>query len=102
MDDYSEYQHRDQLVDQICHTMCKLLSVVSPADLLQLQDLIVMHIDHLNVQFCRFKNRVVPEKATAVMEANNRLTELVAEEGLHGEQRQVISLLCNTFLTDIG
>lgn len=98
--DFHEYEHRDQLVVQLCLTMCHLVSVIQVQDLSPVQDVIVFHLDNLNHFFKRFQERIVPEKSSIVLNATSRVNALMDVKNLNNEQRNALAMLNGLFAND--
>ncbi|XP_021942024.1 HEAT repeat-containing protein 6 isoform X3 [Zootermopsis nevadensis] len=100
MEDFSEYQHRDSLLNQICLTLSHLASVATRRDLAPLQDLLTFHLDTLQQHLLRFHERVVPEKAAALAAASNHATSLLHLSDLTPNENSAAALLTSMFLQD--
>ncbi|KAK6638419.1 hypothetical protein RUM44_008848 [Polyplax serrata] len=98
--DFNEYQHRDQLVDQICLVMCHLVSLIEPEDLDTLQDVLYFHLDNLTHFMGKFHERLVPEKSNVLLNATGKIHSLLDERGLTVEGRNLVRVLQNLFVSD--
>jgi len=100
VDDFSEYNHRDHLVEQICLTMGHLTTLLTPNDLVHIQDNTLFHLDLLKLQMHRVLERLVPEKSTVLLSAATHLNGLILIKDLNNEQKQTIKILLDVFTND--
>ncbi|KAJ9596932.1 hypothetical protein L9F63_012057 [Diploptera punctata] len=100
MEDFSEYKHRDNLLDQICLTLSHLASVATRDDLVLLHDVLTFHLDTLQNHLLKFHERVVPEKANALSSAASHAASLLQLPGLTSNQHSAAALLTSIFLHD--
>ncbi|XP_059481253.1 HEAT repeat-containing protein 6 isoform X2 [Neocloeon triangulifer] len=80
--DFKEFQHRDNLVDQICLSICHLVSCLTPDDLSgglngSLIQMVMAYEEQLITQLQRVRLRIVPEKAQPFSEAVDHVKKLV-------------------------
>ncbi|XP_069701845.1 HEAT repeat-containing protein 6 isoform X3 [Periplaneta americana] len=103
MEDFNEYKHRDNLLDQICLTLSHLASMATRDDLGSLHDVLVFHLDTLQQHLLKFHERVVPEKTSVLTAASSHATSLLQLPNLSFSQHNAAVLLTSLFLqeTDI-
>lgn len=118
MEDFTEYKHRDNLVDQVSNfndfivsikTVCEnlkiCLSIGHLANLLLVEDIhflendVVFYSDLLKSNVQKVYDRVVPEKASALVSAEEHLGKLLPNVVLN-EQKQTLHSLINAFHID--
>lgn len=97
--DFSEYQHRDHLVDQLCSCMCHLTAIITENDLIPVYEILLHYTDQLNHQFQRFKNRIIPERGTNILSADSRLSEL-RSNSLSSDKKIALTHISNLFSCD--
>ncbi|PNF19845.1 hypothetical protein B7P43_G12519 [Cryptotermes secundus] len=100
MEDFSEYKHCDNLLDQICLTMGHLASLATRDDLTFLHDILIFHLDTLKHHLLKFHERVVPEKAGVLSAASSHATSLLQLQGLTSSQHNAATVLVSIFLQD--
>lgn len=98
--DFNEYQHRDQLVDQLCLVMCHLISIINPTDLNSLQDVLYFHLDNLSHFMTRFRERIIPEKSNILLKAADRIHFFIPQNCLTVEDKNLLRILYNLFVCD--
>ncbi|XP_047003089.1 HEAT repeat-containing protein 6 [Schistocerca americana] len=97
MEDFNEYQHQDNLVQQICHTLIHLANLVSEADLTPLEDIVVFNIDVLQQSITRFQRNVIPEKTANLMKTADYISSFLRNQNLSADQKRSASLLLRVF-----
>ncbi|PSN51517.1 hypothetical protein C0J52_09941 [Blattella germanica] len=100
MDDFSEYKHRDNFLDQICISLSHLASLATKEDLSPLHDVLSFHLDTLQQHLLKFHERVVPERSDAVNAAANHASSLLQLPDLGPNQHNAAALLLSIFLRD--
>lgn len=98
--DYSEYQHRDQLIDQLCLVMCHLSSLLEFDDLLFLGEAFNHHLDSVQYHMKLFQSRIVPEKSDLVLKALDKISGLIITTPLKTKQYKTLEMLRNLFADD--
>lgn len=115
IDDFTEYKHRDNLVDQviwrpfpfqirpdkncsfqICLGIAHLILLLTPEDLAHLKDGIVHRFDVLKSYMRRVIERVLPEKASVLSEAATFLRSKKSHDAWQ-QQRHALKLLAEVF-----
>lgn len=97
IDDFTEYKHRDNLVDQVCLGMGHLTVLLTQEDLSGLKEVIGCHFDVLKSYMRRVLERVVPEKATVLYEASSFVQKAISDESWRGQQ-SALKLLAEVFV----
>ncbi|KAI4455968.1 malaria antigen-related [Holotrichia oblita] len=96
MEDYTEYKHRDNLVDQICLSIGHLATLLTSSDIHFLQDDIIFYCELLKCNVQKVYERVIPEKAGVLTAAEENLKTLSISD-LSSEQKDVLYSLINVF-----
>ncbi|KAG5900627.1 hypothetical protein JTB14_005905 [Gonioctena quinquepunctata] len=100
MDDFSEYKHRDHLVEQVCISLGHLTTLLQTDDLMQLQETIQLYFDIFKTHTHKVLERLVPEKSTTLFSASYALTHFSTQNDLTSEQRSVMKCLTNIFVPE--
>jgi hypothetical protein len=93
MEDFNEYKHRDNLIEQICLTLGHLITLLTKDDLLPLKDSI--HSDHLSVQMRKVWERLLPERSTVLFDAHTYVSSLTNSPDLNAEQKDILQFLAD-------
>ncbi|GJQ86916.1 hypothetical protein Trydic_g11786 [Trypoxylus dichotomus] len=96
MEDFSEYKHRDNLVDQVCLSIGHLATLLASGDIHILQDDVVFYCELLKSNMQRVYERVIPEKASCLATAEEHLRNLSIND-LSVEQKEVLNSLIHVF-----
>ncbi|CAB3359687.1 Hypothetical predicted protein [Cloeon dipterum] len=108
--DFKEFQHRDNLVDQICISICHLVSCLTAEDLSggmngSLIQLVMGSEENLVTQLQRVRLRVVPEKAQPFSNALDHVKRLAATNsgGVKDVCEQLVCILSSgqAFLDEV-
>ncbi|KRT79059.1 HEAT domain-containing protein [Oryctes borbonicus] len=99
MEDFTEYKHRDNLVDQVCLSIGHLTTFLISADIHILQDDIAFYCELLKCNVQRVYERVIPEKAGCLTAAEEHLRTLPTGD-LSVEQKEVLNSLIHVFNND--
>ncbi|XP_028039410.1 HEAT repeat-containing protein 6-like isoform X2 [Bombyx mandarina] len=100
VDDFTEYKHKDNLVEQLCVTLAHLCCQLTPSDLTDILDHLVFHYDCAKAVFTQVFQRLPPENASClrILQAAKYVTvDLVAS---NDAQSQSLSLLQDIFIFD--
>lgn len=97
--DFNEYNHRDNLMDQLCITISHLITLALAEDLPLLENILMQHLDSTKQNWQRVINRMVPEKAHSLLMANLHLKNLLENETLSGEQKSAVQTMLECFVT---
>nr|CAH7726599.1 unnamed protein product [Callosobruchus chinensis] len=101
IEDFNEYKHRDNLVEQICLSLGHLTTFLQVEDLSQLQGTLQMYEDNLKTHISKVIERLVPEKSTQLSEAVYALNQLEKRKELDATSRQVLERFKIVFQPDI-
>ncbi|VEN58081.1 unnamed protein product [Callosobruchus maculatus] len=101
IEDFNEYKHRDNLVEQICLSLGHLTTFLQVEDLLQLQSTLQLYEDSLKTHMSKVTERLVPEKSTQLSEAVYALNQLEKRKELDENGRQVLERFKIVFQPDI-
>ncbi|CAH0563740.1 unnamed protein product [Brassicogethes aeneus] len=85
MEDFNEYKHRDNLVEQICLAIGHLTSIAAEEDLSKIHEVVDLYHDNLKINMHKVLERLVPEKSTSLYSAVSRLTALEAQKTANKE-----------------
>lgn len=97
--DFNEYNHRDNLLDQLCITISHLIMLATVEDLPAVESVLMQHHDSTKQNWIRVVNRMVPEKAASLLAANLRLKNMYANETCGIEQRNALQTLLTCFVS---
>lgn len=97
--DFNEYNHRDNLLDQLCITISHLVKLATVEDLIDLENVLLQQFDSNKQNWIRVINRMIPEKAASLLEANSYLEDISTKESLSNEQRNAVKTLLNCFVS---
>ena len=97
--DFNEFKHRDTLLRQICLTLCRVVSLLEPADLAQAADTLAAHLDTVTAHLSRLPSALLPEQSEPLLAAveNLRLLKQNRDGALSAEQVQAVELLSGAF-----
>ncbi|CAG9838730.1 unnamed protein product [Diabrotica balteata] len=98
MEDFSEYKHRDHLVEQVCLSLGHLTTLLRKGDLGILQDVLDQHFDVFRTHTQKVLERLVPEKSTTLTTATITLNALSKDAGLNNKEMQVLEQLTSVFV----
>lgn len=93
MEDFTEYKHRDNLVEQICITIGYLTTLLTVEDLNSIKEFVLFHYDVLMLHMHRVLERVLPEKSTMLVAASGHIKELLTKQNLTVEQQELLGSL---------
>ncbi|KAK9885381.1 hypothetical protein WA026_010880 [Henosepilachna vigintioctopunctata] len=97
INDYSEYQHRDQLVIQICLTLGHLVTLLENDDLPCLHESLRLFFDTLKSQMKRVNETLIPEQSNKIFSAAVHLKTL-GRSNLNIEGSEALTALKNVFI----
>nr|XP_032517366.1 HEAT repeat-containing protein 6-like [Danaus plexippus plexippus] len=101
VDDYTEYRHKDNLVEQLCVTLAHLCCLLKLPDLADILDPLVFHFDCAKSLFTQLHHKLPPENVSylKILEAAKYVTvELVPE---NDTQSQTVGMLQELFIWDV-
>ena len=84
---------------QICITISHLIKLATVDDLIDLECILLQQFDSNKQNWIRVINRMVPEKAASLLEANLYLKNLANGKSLTSEQKNSIKTLLNCFVS---
>lgn len=84
---------------QLCITISHLIKLVTVDDLMDLESVLLQNFDSNKQNWIRVINRMVPEKAVTLLEANLYLKDLSTTKSLTSEQRNAITTILNCFVS---
>lgn len=92
--DFNEYKHRDTLQDQLCTSMCHILSISNAEDVGPMKNEVFPLIDITKQNWNRVFNRTLPECQGKILTAVNSLKSLECKSS---EQRNSVDILVSCF-----
>lgn len=89
------------LCSQLCITIAHFIMISTPADWIEMADIWMEHIDSNKPSWLRVINRMVPEKADSLLQANIHLKRCFSDHklSLTSEQRNSLKVLVNSFVS---
>lgn len=97
--DFNEYNHRDNLLDQLCITISHLLSLATLDDLSEIENILLQHMDSTKQNWIRVINRMVPEKAASLLAANVYLKNIYSTGNVSSKQKHALHTLLTCFVS---
>ncbi|XP_041979377.1 HEAT repeat-containing protein 6 isoform X1 [Aricia agestis] len=100
VDDFTEYKHKDNLIEQLCVTLAHLCCLLKPSDLPEILDPLVFHFDCAKSMYAQLYNKLPPENASCLkmLQAAKFVTiDLIAETDT---QQQALGMLQEIFIWD--
>ncbi|XP_031335231.1 HEAT repeat-containing protein 6-like [Photinus pyralis] len=88
IEDFSEYNHQDHLVDQICLTLGHLTTLLRPEDFALINSSTYLYLDLLQHQMHKVLDRLLPERSAVLLSAATHLRYMHVES-YTSEQRQL-------------
>nr|CAI5828887.1 unnamed protein product [Callosobruchus analis] len=101
IDDFNEYKHRDNLVEQICISLGHLTTFLQVEDLSQLHNTLQLYEDNLRTHISKVMERLVPERSTKLSEAVYALNQLEKRKEMDANGRQVLERFKIIFQPDV-
>ncbi|KAG6456598.1 hypothetical protein O3G_MSEX009826 [Manduca sexta] len=101
VDDFTEYKHKDNLIEQLCVTLAHLCCLITQSDLSDILDPLVFHYDCAKALFTQVCHRLPPENASCskILQAAKYVTvDLTAS---NDAQTQSLTMLQNIFIWDL-
>lgn len=92
--DFNEYKHRDTLQDQLCTSICHLISIATIDDVVQMKNELFPLIDITKQNWNRVFNRWLPECQGKILSSVLSLKDLSSKTT---EQKNSIEILVNCF-----
>lgn len=84
---------------QLCITISNLIKLATNDDLVDLECILLQQFDSNKQNWIRVINRMVPEKAASLLEANLYLKNMSTNGSLTREQKSAIGTLLNCFVS---
>ncbi|KAF5270704.1 hypothetical protein FQA39_LY01442 [Lamprigera yunnana] len=97
IEDFSEHNHRDHLVEEICLTLGHLATLLKVEDLTLIKDNTQLHYELLQLQMRKVSDRLLPEKSTILLLAATHLTSMKIKS-LSKNQNAALSYLLKIFV----
>ncbi|KAF9421110.1 hypothetical protein HW555_002822 [Spodoptera exigua] len=101
VDDFNEYKHKDNLIEQLCVTLAHLCCLLTQADLADILDPLVFHYENAKATFTQVCHKLPPENASClkILQAAKYVTvDLTASNDM---QMQALSMLQDIFIWDM-
>ncbi|KAH9644896.1 hypothetical protein HF086_007984 [Spodoptera exigua] len=101
VDDFNEYKHKDNLIEQLCVTLAHLCCLLTQADLADILDPLVFHYENAKATFTQVCHKLPPENASClkILQAAKYVTvDLTAS---NDTQMQALSMLQDIFIWDM-
>ena len=92
--DFNEYKHRDTLQDQLCSSICHLISVATADDVVQMKNEVFPLIDITKQNWNRVFNRWLPECQGKILSAAEKLKSIACKSS---EQKNSVEILVSCF-----
>lgn len=98
VDDFSEYKHKDNLIEQLCVTLSHLCCLLTVADMSDIMDPLCFHYDSAKTLFTQLSKRLLPANGscTYILEAAKYVTVNLNAD--NKSQRQVLAMLQDIFI----
>lgn len=93
LEDFNEYKHRDNLVEQACLTLGHLTTLLQRSDLALLMDVVDPYFDAFKLHTHIVLDRLIPEKSKILTSAAYAVNELSGISDLGPRERQVLDCL---------
>lgn len=98
MTDFKEFKHQDNLIEQLCMSLCHLVMLLTIEDLANLHDILMFRIDILKHHMSHFQADAVPERTSIILDAAKHISELSLREGISSTQQIAINILSDIFV----
>ncbi|XP_028176593.1 HEAT repeat-containing protein 6 [Ostrinia furnacalis] len=101
VDDFTEYKHKDNLIEQLCVTLAHLCCLLTQSDLNDILDPLVFHYDCAKSLFTQLCHKLPPENASClkILQAAKYVTvDLTAS---NDTQSQSLTMLQDIFIWDM-
>ncbi|XP_057658257.1 HEAT repeat-containing protein 6 isoform X1 [Diorhabda carinulata] len=93
LEDFNEYKHRDNLVEQVCLTLGHLTTILERRDLALLMDVVDPYLDAYKLHTRKVLDRLIPEKSKVLTAAALALNRLSAKSDLSPSEKQILDCL---------
>ncbi|XP_068633378.1 HEAT repeat-containing protein 6 [Battus philenor] len=101
LDDFTEYKHKDNLVEQLCVTLAHFCCLLEPSDLADIQDPLIFHGECAKSLYSQVYQKLPPENASClkILQAAKFVTmDLIPE---NDTQTQALGTLQDIFILDM-
>ncbi|CAH2246737.1 jg8801 [Pararge aegeria aegeria] len=101
VDDFNEYKHKDNLIEQLCVTLSHLCCLLKLSDLPDILDPLIFHFDSAKALYTQSYHKLPPENASCmkILQAAKYLTvDLTPENDI---QSQSLGMLQEIFIWDV-
>ncbi|GBP30966.1 HEAT repeat-containing protein 6 [Eumeta japonica] len=100
-DDFNEYKHKDNLIEQLCVTLSHLCCLLKPSDLPDILDPLSFHYECGKGLFTQLPHKLPPENASClkILEAAKHVTMNLT--AINNTQRQCLGMLQEMFIWDL-
>ncbi|XP_046965630.1 HEAT repeat-containing protein 6 isoform X1 [Vanessa cardui] len=100
-DDFTEYKHKDNLIEQLCVTLAHLCCLLKPSDLTDILDPLVFHFDCAKSLYIQLYNKLPPENASClkILQAAKYVTMDLTPE--NETQMQSLGMLQDIFIWEV-
>lgn len=92
--DFNEYKHRDTLQDQLCSSICHVISVATAEDVVQMKNEVFPLIDITKQNWNRVFNRLLPECQGKILATSESLKTITCKST---EQKNSVDILMSCF-----
>ncbi|KAL0883107.1 hypothetical protein ABMA27_016568 [Loxostege sticticalis] len=101
VDDFTEYKHKDNLIEQLCVTLAHLCCMLTQSDLNDILDPLVFHYDCAKSLFTQLCHKLPPENASClkILQAAKYVT--VDLTAANDTQSQSLGMLQDIFIWDM-
>nr|XP_026499699.1 HEAT repeat-containing protein 6 isoform X1 [Vanessa tameamea]XP_026499700.1 HEAT repeat-containing protein 6 isoform X1 [Vanessa tameamea]XP_026499701.1 HEAT repeat-containing protein 6 isoform X2 [Vanessa tameamea] len=101
VDDFTEYKHKDNLIEQLCVTLAHLCCLLKPSDLTDILDPLVFHFDCAKGLYIQLYNKLPPENTSClkILQAAKYVTMDFAPE--NETQMQSLGMLQDIFIWEV-
>ncbi|XP_050350439.1 HEAT repeat-containing protein 6 [Nymphalis io] len=101
VDDFTEYKHKDNLIEQLCVTLAHMCCLLKPSDLTDILDPLVFHFDCAKSLYTQLYNKLPPENTSClkILQAAKYVTMDFTPE--NETQMQSLGMLQDIFIWEV-
>ncbi|XP_059052046.1 HEAT repeat-containing protein 6 [Achroia grisella] len=101
VDDFTEYQHKDNLIEQLCITLAHMCCILTKSDLTDILDPLVFHHECAKSLYTQLCHKLPPENASClkILQAAKYVTVDLTASG--NTQQQSLGMLQDIFIWDM-
>ncbi|XP_023946380.1 HEAT repeat-containing protein 6 [Bicyclus anynana] len=101
VDDFNEYKHKDNLIEQLCVTLAHLCCLLKASDLPDILDPLIFHFDCAKALYTQSYHKLPPENASCmkILQAAKYITVDLTPE--NDTQSQSLGMLQEIFIWDV-